>query len=727
MSLKKKYILLIFSVSIFIAAGFAYQYRLFDSGDRLFQDYLFRNYTTPPEDEHIILIAIDELSLSYFAQQRTYWPWPREFYAIVIDYLVQHDANVIALDLLLDTPDFDRLSYRADLSDERFARSVADAGNVILGLKTTPYRPEIPTIDFEKTAYSPLDVLNCNYRQEQTLITQPIPKFLNAARFGGDTQIATERDGLIRKIPLMLYLNNVGFIPSLSLASLLAQFDNTPQMKCEDGLLHVNEYAIPVDEDMNLELKWYGKGGASEGSFKYYSFQRVLRDAVGLMRDETDETFEPVISPKVFTGKTIIIGANATGLADIKNTPVSSLASFPGMEIHATALQNIFDRSYLTESDSETVWFLLFILTLSLVFVFGYRSIVESVLYIIFFMTGTLFISGQLFLQYDILLPVTLLLAIGVVSFAGMMTMNYLSEGKEKKKINRAFNHYVQPEVVQEMLKDPQKLRLGGEKKELTILFTDLAGFSSLSEELKPEELIVFLIYYFGELSDAIIKQMGTIDKYIGDSIMAFWGAPLPIQNHAEMACKAALNMQAMIPEIEEIFSGVMNYSPNTRIGINSGESVVGNIGSESRFDYTVLGDAVNLASRLEPLNKQFGTKILISEFTHQQLPGYFLCRELDLVRVMGINKPVKVFELIADMSKEANYTDNIEKVKIFETGLEHYRKRHWMHALKYFNQVLGIDKDDGPSLIYIERCKTFKKSPPPRGWKGINEIKSKG
>lgn len=724
MSSKKKYILLIFSVSIFIAAGLAYQYRLFDSGDRLFQDYLFRNHTTPPEDEHIILIAIDELSLSYFAQQRNYWPWPREFYKIVIDYLVQHNANVIALDLLLDTPDFDRLSYRADLSDESFARAVADAGNVILGLKTTPYRPEIPVIDFDNTAYTPLDVLNCNYRNEQTLITQPIPKFLDAARFGGDTQIATDRDGLIRKVPLMLYLNKVGFIPSLSFASLLAQFENTPQIKCEDGLLYVNEYAIPVDENMNLELKWYGKGGALEGSFKYYSFQRVLRDAVGLMRDET---FEPVISPKVFTGKTIIIGANATGLADIKNTPVSALASFPGMEIHATALQNIIDRSHLTEPDYKTIWFLLFILTLSLVFVFGYRSIAESVLYIILFITGVLFISGQLFLVYNILLPVTLLLAIGVVSFAGMMTMNYLSEGKEKKKINRAFNHYVQPEVVQEMLKDPQKLRLGGEKKELTILFTDLAGFSSLSEELKPEELIVFLIYYFGELSEAIIKQMGTIDKYIGDSIMAFWGAPLPIQNHAEMACKAALNMQAMIPEIKEIFSGVMKYNPNTRIGINSGESVVGNIGSETRFDYTVLGDAVNLASRLEPLNKQFGTKIIISEFTHEQLPDYFLCRELDLVRVMGINKPVKVFELIADISKEGNFKDKIEKVKLFETGLEHYRKRQWMDASKYFSQVLEVDKNDGPSLIYIERCKTFKKNPPPRGWRGINEMKSKG
>ena len=710
-------------MGLFLLAGFLHHHQLFEPGDRLFQDYLFRNHINTPENEQIILIAIDEISLGYFAQQKTYWPWPREFYAILIDYLTQHDAKVIALDLLLDTPDFDRLSYRADLSDERFARAVTEAGNVIIGLKTGLFQSELQPIQLDIQAIPHLDVTGCDENNTYAIITQPIPRFLGAARFTGDTQMGTESDGLTRKVPLMVYLDQFGFIPSLSFASLLAQFDNTPQIRCKNGYLYVDEYSIPVDENLNFKLKWYGKGGAVEGSFTYYSFQRVLRDAIGMLREVP---VDPVISPGIFKNKTIIIGANAAGLADIKNTPVSSLASFPGMEIHATALQNIFDRSHITELENRTIWILLFLLNLSLVFVFGYRNIIETVAYLMVFILGSLSISAYLFLSHGILLPVTLLLLTGVVCFTGMMSLNYVTEGKEKRKINRAFNHYVQPEVVEEMLKDPQKLRLGGDKKELTILFTDLAGFSSLSEELEPEELIVFLIFYFGELSETIIKQKGTIDKYIGDSIMAFWGAPIAIQNHAEMACKAALEMQAMIPKIKEIFSGVMNYNPVTRIGINSGETVVGNIGSETRFDYTVLGDPVNLASRLEPLNKKFGTKIIISEYTHQQLPDNFLCRQLDLVRVMGINKPVKIFELLADMSADGTSEHELEKVRKFEIGLSLYRKMQWDEAIRCFNAVLEIDKNDGPSLVYCERCNDFAISPPPVGWEGIYELQTK-
>lgn len=439
-----------------------------------------------------------------------------------------------------------------------------------------------------------------------------------------------------------------------------------------------------------------------------------------------DETYESVIPPDVFEDKTIFIGANAAGLADIKNTPVSSLASFPGMEIHATFLQNIFDRSHVTKPDELKIWLLLILVTIGLVLLFGYRSISESLISLSAFIIGVMLISGHLFLYHDILLPVTLLLVTGVLSFSGMMAMNYLTEGKEKRKINRAFSHYVQPEVVQEIIADPKKLRLGGDKKEVTIMFTDLAGFSSLSEELKPEELIVFLIYYFGELSEIIMRQKGTIDKYIGDSVMAFWGAPLQMPNHAEMACKAALFIQAIIPEIGEKFSGVMSYKPETRIGINTGITVVGNIGSETRFDYTVLGDPVNLASRLEPLNKQFGTKIIISEFTKKHLPEHFLCRQLDLVRVMGMQKPVKVYELIADMSIGGNYEYDILKVQAFETALNLYRNMQWDDAINSFNKILESDKSDRPTLTYLERCKIFSQSPPTADWNGIYELKTK-
>ena len=723
MNLDKKYILLIFAGLLFLVAIPVYQYNVLEPGDRLFQDYMYRNHMITPEDHQIIMIAIDEQSLAYFAHQRVYWPWPREFYGIVIDYLTQHGAEVIALDLLLDTPDFDRLSYRADLSDERFAQSVQEAGNVILGLNTGIYASELSPADIEVSTHTPLEVNNCAFPDTYTIVTQPIPRFLEAAKFAGDTQIGTGRDGLIRDVPLLIYADQIGYIPSLSFAALLTGFDGIPEISCKNGFLTVDTYTIPIDRNGNMQLKWYGKGGAEDGVFTYYSFQRVMRDALGYFRNDTAEL---IISPDIFEGKNIIIGANAAGLADIKNTPVSSLASFPGMEIHATALQNILNGSHVVLLDVRKSWTLLMFIILGSVFIFGYRGTVESTIYLLVFSSIIAMIAGYVFMHQHVMVPFTLLLITGALSYTGVMALNYVTEGKEKKKINRAFSHYVQPEIVREMISDPKKLRLGGDKKNVTIMFTDLAGFSSVSEELKPEALIVFLIYYFGKLSDIIIKEKGTIDKYIGDSIMAFWGAPLPNQFSAKQACRAALEMQSVIPDIQKKFAGLMDYDPITRIGINSGEAVVGNIGSEIRFDYTVLGHHVNLASRLEPLNKQFGTKIIISEFTYQQLPENFLCRQLDLVRVTGIQKPVKVYELIAELSNENQSEEQVVIIQRFEEGLRLYRNREWDKAISLFNEILSIANTDGPSRLYLQRCQLYKKIPPPADWDGIFEPKTK-
>ena len=292
-----------------------------------------------------------------------------------------------------------------------------------------------------------------------------------------------------------------------------------------------------------------------------------------------------------------------------------------------------------------------------------------------------------------------------------------------KKKIKGAFQYYLTPSVVNEILKNPDMLKLGGEKKELTVMFSDIRGFTSISEKLDPESLVRLLNEYLTAMTDIIFEFEGLLDKYIGDAIMAVFGAPLYQPDHPKRGCATALKMIEKLNELKKKWKNEGFPEINIGIGINTGPMVVGNMGSQKRFDYTVMGDSVNLGSRLEGINKQYGTNIIISEFTKYYVQDEFLLRELDMVRVKGKEKPVKIYELIDWKGKENGWN---EIISLFNTGLTAYRNMDWKTASDCFGNILKIKSDDGPSLVYLERCKILRDTPPPEGWDGVFTMKTK-
>jgi adenylate cyclase len=326
---------------------------------------------------------------------------------------------------------------------------------------------------------------------------------------------------------------------------------------------------------------------------------------------------------------------------------------------------------------------------------------------------GYIFATLNIWLNliYPVLTMMTIYLAITVY--------RYITEEKEKKKIRGAFQYYLTASVINEMLKDPTKLKLGGDKKDLTVLFSDIRGFTTVSEKLTPEELVHLLNEYLTAMTDIVFKYDGLLDKYMGDAIMAVYGAPLDQPDHALRACRTALDMLAGLKELQKKWAEEGRPVLHIGIGINSGDMVVGNMGSQMRFDYTVMGDSVNLGSRLEGINKEYGTSIIISEFTYNAVKDTLLCRELDSVRVKGQKLPVRIYELLGDQ-KDAG-TDETETVlRHFAEALAEYKQARWDDAVAAFQKVLELRPGDAPSELYIQRCRDLKENPPPAPWDGV-------
>jgi adenylate cyclase len=291
-----------------------------------------------------------------------------------------------------------------------------------------------------------------------------------------------------------------------------------------------------------------------------------------------------------------------------------------------------------------------------------------------------------------------------------LILIKFLVLEQEKSFLRNAFSHYLSTDVINELISDPEKLNLGGEKKYLTAMFTDVRGFSSISEKLDPTDLVKLLNAYLTEMSNIILELKGTIDKYEGDAIIAFFGAPVPFNDHPARACLSAVRMKKMERYLNDHFTND-KLSPEpvfTRIGINTGEMVVGNMGTSQKMDYTIMGNSVNLASRLESVNKQYGTWILISEETYNTGGNEFTVRQMDRVRVVGIQEPVRLYELIDE--KSATNADILEAVELFHKGLELFESRQWDAAAAQFRKVQKIVPGDGPSGVFIKRCQGFKR-----------------
>lgn len=661
------------------------------------------------EDNSVVMVAIDQNSLTYFQKQGQSWPWPREFYAVMVRYLHKAGAKVIAFDVEFSQPDFDRLSVDAATSDSAFACALKESGCAVLATYlSSDVHTEGENEVFSKHFLPAINASNLNtpaYRSAQA----PIPIFQDGAAKLGVVNFQSDRDGIARRVPLICKLGDK-YLPYFGLSCFIL----SKGIGNIDSLLKT----LPTASDGNFLLYWYGKGGPN-GAFKYYPAGAVIASAIQLERGES-----PDIPPSEFQDKHIIIGASAAGLLDFKPTPFTPLEPYPGMEIHATMLANLLNGHFLHELPEEGSWLLALCLAVAAgTGFFLLNRVSVSVVFAVLLVLTYLASVYVAFMQARWWIPAAFPILSFLLTFALAAVVSYATEGREKRELRRAFNRYLSPRVIDEILANPDEVELGGKEIEATVFFSDIEGFTSISETLTPKELVMFLNEYFTLASRIILEHGAMVDKYIGDAIMAIFGAPIPKDLHAASACLTALEIHRQLKAFYEKKSADLPHF-QTRIGLNTGKMVIGNIGSEMHMDYTVIGDAVNLASRLEGANKEYGTNIIISESTYQQAKDFIEVRELDYLRVKGKAIPIRIYELLSE--KGGLSSQEQEKVECFAEALALYRKQDWVGAIRRFEAVLQLSPNDGPAKTYIRRCQMLAHETLPENWDGVYVMKTK-
>ncbi|GBU27241.1 adenylate cyclase [Treponema sp. R8-4-B8] len=425
-----------------------------------------------------------------------------------------------------------------------------------------------------------------------------------------------------------------------------------------------------------------------------------------------------------------VIGADATSMTD--NGLITFQENYPNVGTYAVAANMMLSGEFLSDTPKIIPAIIALLYSLLLGFLlsrFGNKmSIITGVsgLFLLCGAFAAFFMISKIYIGFAVPLTATAL------TFISMMALKFLTASREKAFLHNAFSRYLAPEVITELINDPDKLNLGGEKREMTAIFTDIQGFSTISEKLDPVRLVQLLNRYLTAMSNIIMENLGTIDKYEGDAIIAFFGAPVFRENHPSLACKSALAMKAAERELNKtVMEEKLSPSPLfTRIGINTGEMVVGNMGAENKMDYTIMGNAVNLAARLEGVNKQYHTGgILISEYTRAKLGEEFLIRRLDRVRVVGINTPLRLYEMLAINDEQLSMCNgkvSKEEIERWENAIDLYEKKNFKEALGLFKSIMEKNPDDKVAELYAGRCAKYETNPPPDNWDAVNNLTEK-
>jgi adenylate cyclase len=709
-------------------------------------DYRFkiRGKLTPSSD--VAIVVIDEKTIDKLdSWQSTRRKWLAE----LIDKLAEGGAKVIGFDVNFAERDrnpgldviqhlrkqsgkntglgtvLDELESQIDF-DVLLAKSFRNAGNVVLGIFFFRSRDEgISHITPEQSQRN-LDLISSKeykfVRFPSDVPSQPLqilhmvevepnfPELSQAVQSFGHFNMFPDRDGVFRRVPLLLEYKGA-YYPSLDIEIIRLYLGSPQPIIYGDkygivSKLQLGKIMIPCDEQGRLLVNYYGPAK----TFPHYSLSDVVDGAT---------------PSSTFKDKIVLVGSTAIALHDLRTTPFQTSEDYPGVEIHANVIENILHHTALERPNGAALIDGLIILVTGLLSTLIFSRL-KSVSGMIAFVILLLLLIGGIcyaFTSKNLWLNVTFPGILILLSFISVTGQKYFQEEREKKKIKGAFEHYLAPRVVNELLKHPEKLNLGGERKVLTVLFSDIRGFTSTSESMESQRLVELLNEYLTAMTDVVFKHQGTLNKYMGDAIMAFYGAPIEQNDHALKACLTAIDMIEELKKLHEQW--VVRKLPklNIGIGINSGEMIVGNMGSKVHFDYTVLGDAVNLASRLEGINKRYGTNIIISENTYQQVKDQVVARELDLVRVKGKYHAVIIYEVLGRVDILPKVQ---EPVELFQKGLTSYRNQKWYDALAFFQKVLYIYPNDAPSMLYVNRCVDYIRNPPPPDWNGIYELEAK-
>ena len=658
---------------------------------------------------NIRLILLDQNSLDWAKNVNGWnWPWPREVYSAVLDYCRRNGAKAVAFDVLFTEP-----SIYGNEDDVALGRAIAGSGHftgaVFLGKKNghdTKWPAEIPAPAFSIMGLRKwLDTTN----SENIIFhhaTMPIHAIALNAAVLSNVHLEPDADGIYRRIKLFCVFDHK-ILPTLGLGAYLAAKPDV-RMQIKPGQLIVDRKNVPIDQQGNAVLRYRG----ISGTHKAYSAAAVIQSELRVLRGET-----PTIRDKnAFRDKYVFFGFSAPGLYDLRSSPVGGI--YPGVEIQATLLDNYLSGDFMRRSSAWLTMMMVFFLALSCAMsasVFG--SPAGSVTTGLVFFSIPVFVSLGSYLQ-GLWVPLVVQEVSVALTIALALVVNYATEGKQKRFIKNAFQQYLSPAVIEQLILHPERLKLGGERRVLSIFFSDLQGFTSISEGLDPKELTALLNDYLSAMTNIIHEENGTVDKYEGDAIIAFWNAPLEVPEHAGRAVRAALRCQELLAKMRPEFKERIGKEMFMRIGINTGPAIVGNLGSDTRFDYSMIGDAVNLASRLEGANKQFGTFTMISQFTKEMLGDTPAVRELARIAVVGRREAVVVYE---PMPTE-EYRDRKDILEIFLQGLQLFYKGKFSQALEIFS---SIKKLDPPAAAYAKKCRAILKAPPDE-WQGVWVMDSK-
>ena len=652
------------------------------------------------EADNIVVVGIDDESFAGLGK----WPFPRVYFAHAIKNLRLAGARLVILDVEFTEPDPDN-----PRQDRVLAETVRRAGNVILAGKWV-------------TEFAVNDIT----------YSYPLPPMeaLQETRAPwGLVNVDEDIDGFVRRYLLFQGNSNSVYLSLSVLAyGLLSRTANGHDGRVQleaDGHFVVGNRRVPKIDYNSMLINFRGPAG----TFPTYSFSEIIDDeSLQLLGDEDTDVFEMHKELGTFKGKIVFIGATAEELQDTKFAPFFGYRGrqrkLPGVEVHANALSTLMRGDFIRrEPYALTLLMILLgaaLATVATKWLKPFRGLfaVLGVLLLYFIWGVFAFIHFHLWVQ--IAAP---FLAIAL-SYVGNVVHQTLTEQRERIRIKKTWEHFMSHNVIEAMLKSGKMPKFGGERRELTVLFSDIRGFTTFSERHSSREVVAQLHEYLTAMVDIIFKYGGTLDKFVGDEIMALYGAPYYYRNHAENACKTALEMVARLRYLQRKWSARKKDYFQIGIGINTGKVIVGNLGSSQLFDYTVIGDDVNLGARLEGANKQYGTTIIISESTYRAVRKKAVVRELDLVRVKGKKKPVRIFELRGMGSVPDIEQDLI--INVYTQGLEYYKQQKWYEALTEFKRILHYFPTDGPTRVYIKRCLDFIENPPPENWDGVYEFTTK-
>ncbi len=736
-------------------------------------DARFKARGTRAIDDRIVIVALDEKTL----QKVGSYPIARNYYGKAIGQMAAGGAKVIGLDYDFPTPEKNsaveslqklerelkgraspavlekiRQIERSSDNDALLAGAMQRAGNVVLGhifldaeraksidskaatdyvyvLSDHPFpalerQPENARFSIDR-AWS--DPARGHDGPVMWGVEPNIRLIAEAARSAGFFNYNPDRDGIYRRaISLIRYrdrdcatadIGECTWYASLPL-EMLKVYENVPdakeygQMK-ETGLATIvlGAHQFHTEPDGSFLINF-------AGPFKTYPHVS--------MADVIDGT----VPPSWFKGKIVLMGPTAIGIGDIRPMPFQS-SDYMGVELHANVLDNLLNnqvagRGFLKRGINQEIIDLAFIVLfgIGMGYLFARLKPLYSTFSVVAALAAYFGITYYAFTRYGMWLYMVIPMGALAVNYAAITSYRMVFEEREKRKVRKTFARYVSPGVIRLLEQDPKKyFKTGGESKELTIMFSDIRSFTSISEGLTPDELVALLNEYLGEMTNIVFADWGTLDKYIGDALMAFWGSPYPQEDHSLRACKCALEMSRRLEELNLGWEVEGRRTLSIGIGINTGTVNVGNMGSASRFAWTVMGDPVNLASRLEGQNKEYHTARIISEFTYRQVKDHFVCRDLDRIRVKGKLKPVKIYELLDFAGNAEKHRDLLAR---WNDAHAAFYRMAWDEAVQKFEALLAAYPNDGPAETFLTRAHDYYKQHPVGDWDGVYVAKVK-